>query len=204
MRFTRNLASVLLAAMMVLGAISLTACTAGPAEVSPTPTVTPTRSPSPTPSISPTVSPSPTISPSPTRSPSPSPTLSPSPSPSPTGAIGRVEVLGVWGGEELTSFQEMVKPWEQQTGGQMAFTGTRDLIAILTTRIAANNPPDVAILPNPGQMQELARAGNLKSMDFLDKNKLNQQYAKVWLDLGSVNNQLYSIFSCHNNNLGSP
>lgn len=31
----------------------------------------------------------------------------------------------------------------------MAFEGTRDLAAVLTTRVEAGNPPDLAILPNP-------------------------------------------------------
>lgn len=40
--------------------------------------------------------------------------------------IGKVEVLGVWGGDELASFEAMVAPWEKETGGDMQFTGTRD------------------------------------------------------------------------------
>lgn len=121
-------------------------------------------------------------------------TPSPAPAPAPT-ALGNVEVLGVWGGEELTSFQAMVAPWEQQTGGKMSFTGTRDLTAILTTRLQANNPPDIAILPNPGLMTELAKAGNLIPLsNFLDMTKINQDYAKGWVDLGSVNGKLYAIF----------
>ncbi len=109
--------------------------------------------------------------------------------------FGKVEVLGVWGGEELSSFQAMVTPWEQQTGGTMAFTGTRDLIAVLTTRIQAGNPPDVAILPNPGQMVELAKSGKLTDLSsFLDMNKINQEYSKGWVDLGTVNGKLYAIF----------
>lgn len=156
-----------------------------------TPTVTATRTPTPGPTVTAVVTPSP--SPSPTRSPTPSP--SPSPTPTAGGLSGnRVEVLGVWGGEELDSFQAMVAPWQDRTGAQMSFTGTRDLIAVLTTRLAANNPPDVAILPNPGQMQELARAGSLRPLDFLDRNRLEDQYAGVWLDLGSFDEKLYSIF----------
>jgi alpha-glucoside transport system substrate-binding protein len=89
----------------------------------------------------------------------------------------------------------MVAPWEQQTGGKMAFTGTRDLTAVLTTRLQANNPPDVAILPNPGLMAELAKAGNLIALNtFLDMSKINQDYAKGWVDLGTVDGNLYSIF----------
>ena len=38
--------------------------------------------------------------------------------------IGTVNVLGVWDGDELESFQDMVAPWEERTGGAMAFSGT--------------------------------------------------------------------------------
>ena len=106
-----------------------------------------------------------------------------------------VEVLGEWGGEELASFQSMVAPWQQSSGYNMSFTGTRDLIAILTTRVQAGNPPDVAILPAPGFMQELAKAGNLTPLDsFLDMTTINQDYAQGWVDLGTVNGHLYAIF----------
>jgi alpha-glucoside transport system substrate-binding protein len=115
--------------------------------------------------------------------------------PAEEGKIGTVNVLGVWGGDELASFQAMVEPWEQQTGGAMGFSGTRDLIAILTTRIQAGNPPDVAILPNPGQMVELAKDGQLVALDsFMDMNKVRQEYAQGWIDLGTVNGKLYGIF----------
>jgi len=109
--------------------------------------------------------------------------------------IGSVEVLGVWGGDEVASFEAMVAPWEQETGGTMEFTGTRDLIAILTTRVAAGNPPDVAILPNPGQMVELAGDGELVALDsFLDMDKIGQEYAQGWIDLGTVDGKLYGMF----------
>ncbi len=113
----------------------------------------------------------------------------------PEEEIGSVEVLGVWGGDELASFEAMVAPWEGQTGGTMEFTGTRDLIAILTTRVAAGNPPDIAILPNPGQMVELVGDGELVALDsFLDMTKISQEYAQGWIDLGTVDGKLYGIF----------
>ena len=113
----------------------------------------------------------------------------------PEDEIGSVEVLGVWGGDELASFEAMVAPWEEQTGGTMEFTGTRDLIAILTTRVAAGNPPDIAILPNPGQMVELVGDGELVALDsFLDMTKIGQEYAQGWIDLGTVDGKFYGIF----------
>lgn len=122
-------------------------------------------------------------------------TTPPTTGPPSGGGAGTIEVLGTWGGEELDSFNAMVGPWETQTGNIVNFTGTRDLNAILTTRLAANNPPDIAILPNPGLMIELANAGNLIPLNnILDMTQINQDYAKGWIDLGTVNGKLYSIF----------
>jgi alpha-glucoside transport system substrate-binding protein len=119
---------------------------------------------------------------------------SPTPSPTPT-TLGSVEVLGTWGSSELDSFNAMVAPWLAQTGGTMNFTGTRDLTAILTTRIQAGNPPDIAILPNPGLMQQYANAGYLKPLNtILDMTTIRQQYSQAWIDLGTVNNNLYALF----------
>ncbi len=109
--------------------------------------------------------------------------------------IGTINVLGVWGGDELESFQAMVAPWEMETGGAVGFSGTRDLIAILTTRVEAGNPPDVVILPNPGQMVELVADGELVALDsFLDMAKIKREYAQGWIDLGTVDGKLYGIF----------
>ncbi len=120
------------------------------------------------------------------------PTTTPTPTVSP---IGDVEVLGTWGGEELASFNAMVEPWQHDTGGIVYFTGTRDLNAILKTRIEAGTPPDIAILPNPGLMQTLANEGDLIPLNnFLDMTTINQDYAKGWVDLGTVSGNLYAIF----------
>lgn len=116
----------------------------------------------------------------------------PAPEEKPKGAV---TVLGVWGGDELTNFQEAVFPFTDETGIGMAFEGTRDLAAVLTTRVEAGNPPDLAILPNPGQMYELAEDGNLVDISkFMDMDKLNTNYAKAWLDLASYDGTLYGIF----------
>ncbi len=109
--------------------------------------------------------------------------------------IGTVNVLGVWGGSELQSFQDMVAPWQNMTGGAMGFSGTRDLTAVLTTRIQAGNPPDVAILPNPGLMKQYADNGDLVPLDsILDMSTIQSEYSQGWLDLGTVNGHLYSLF----------
>jgi len=110
-------------------------------------------------------------------------------------APGVVTVLGTWGGDELTNFQEAVFPFTENTGIGMAFEGTRDLAAVLTTRVEAGNPPDIAILPNPGQMYELAEEDALVDISsFMDMDALETNYEDAWRDLASYEDTLYGIF----------
>ncbi len=107
----------------------------------------------------------------------------------------KVSVLGVWGGAEKDAFMKMVEPFEAATGIRVDFTGTRDLAAILTTRVAAGNPPDVSALPNPGQLEQFAKIGALVDLaTFMDMSKVRSDYAKTWLDLASYKGKLYGFF----------
>ena len=108
---------------------------------------------------------------------------------------GTVTVLGVWGGNELESFLAMLKPFESQYGVKVQFEGTRDLNAVLTTRLEGGNPPDLAALPGPGQMAEFARAGKLVPLNsVLELGAMKAQYAQSWIDLGAVDGKVYGIF----------
>lgn len=106
-----------------------------------------------------------------------------------------VSVMGVWAGDERDAFEKVVFPFTEETGIGMAFEATRDLAAVLTTRVEAGNPPDLAILPNPGQLQELAAAGALVDISaFMDMDQFQQDYAQSWIDLGSYEGTLYGHF----------
>jgi len=112
-----------------------------------------------------------------------------------TAAGQSVTVMGVWTGAEADAFAKMVAPFEAETGIKVEFTGTRDLPAILTTRVEAGNPPDVSVMPNPGQMLEFARDGKLIDLStFMDIEALKSEYSNAWLDLGSYQGNLHAIF----------
>jgi alpha-glucoside transport system substrate-binding protein len=108
---------------------------------------------------------------------------------------GTVSMLAVWGGNELDIFNNMVKPFEAKTGVKVQYEGTRDLDAVLTTRVQAGNAPDVAAMPGPGKMAEFANQGKLVDLStILDMNAMKKDYAQGWLDLGSVNGKMVGIF----------
>lgn len=108
---------------------------------------------------------------------------------------GTVSVLATWGGEEQASFLAMVRPFEERSGAQVRYEGTRDLNAVLTTRVQGNNPPDVAGLPGPGQMAQFARQNRLIDLStILEMNRMRGEYVQTWLDLGTVDGKLVGIF----------
>ena len=79
-----------------------------------------------------------------------------------------VDVLGIWGDEELVSFEAMVAPWEASTGNSIDFTGQRGVGALITTRVEGGNPPDVAAPAEMGLFQDLARDGDLVPLSSCD------------------------------------
>jgi alpha-glucoside transport system substrate-binding protein len=108
---------------------------------------------------------------------------------------GTVKVLATWGGSEQASFLAMVKPFEDSTGIKIQYEGTRDLNAVLTTRVQAGNPPDLAGLPGPGQMITFAKAGKLIALDsIVDQAAMTSQYGESWQKLVQVNGKQYGIF----------
>lgn len=107
---------------------------------------------------------------------------------------GAVTVMGVWGGEEFESFSASVQPFTEETGIGMAYETTSDINTVLLSRLEAGNPPDIAILPQPGFLYDLARAGHLVELDFIDMGQLQEDYSQSWIDLGSYDDTLYGVW----------
>ena len=107
----------------------------------------------------------------------------------------KVTVIGTWGGEEQESFMAMVKPWEDKTGNTVAYTGTRDINAVLTTGVASGILPDLAGLPGPGQMVEWGKSGALKPLDgVLDIETYKSETSPAFVDLGTVDGKVVGVF----------
>jgi alpha-glucoside transport system substrate-binding protein len=104
----------------------------------------------------------------------------------------KVTVAVIWSGAELEAFQKALVPFEQNTGIKVVVESVgRDLPAILVTRLAAGNPPDVAAMPNPGQMKEFADQGALVALNgIVDLS----ESPKAFVDLASVGDQIYGLF----------
>ena len=110
--------------------------------------------------------------------------------------LGTVDVLGIWGDEELVSFEALVAPWETATDGTMEFIGTREITAQLSARVAGGNPPDVAIPAEVGLFQDFARAGELIPLSACDglEGAVRDKNPQGFIDLATVDGTLYGFF----------
>ena len=111
------------------------------------------------------------------------------------GASGTISIIGKWVKDEEKSFQAVLAPFKKANPGvKIKYTGAGDNVPqIVSTAIAGGNPPDLATLPQPGLMKQFAQKGSAKSIDFA-KGVISQNFAPVWLQLGTVNGKLYGLF----------
>lgn len=115
-----------------------------------------------------------------------------------TQNAGTVHVVAVWSGQEQANFMAVLKPFEDSTGIKVSYESTRDEDAILTSRVAAGNPPDLAAAPSPQLLTTFAKQGKVIALnDAVDMNALQANTAASWIKLGEPLNdgKLYQIFS---------
>ena len=96
-------------------------------------------------------------------------------------SAGQIEVLSLWGGSEKAAFLKVTAAFTKKTGTKVQYTTARDFEPAIRTRLAAGNPPDIAIIPRPGVLADLAKQGALKDMSKLG---LTSSYLSARYDAG--------------------
>lgn len=108
---------------------------------------------------------------------------------------GTVSVMAVWGGAEQEAFLAALAPFEEATGIRVEYEGTRDINAVLTTRVQGGNPPDIAGIPSVGLLQEWAEQNHLLDLgEVVGEATLMENFAPGWLELGSYEGKTYGLF----------
>ena len=108
---------------------------------------------------------------------------------------GEIEVLSLWGGAEKDAFTKVTAAFTRKTGTKVEYTTARDFVPVIRTRLAAGNPPDVAIIPRPGVLADLAKQGAVKQLSGLGISNayMKTRYSPAWVQLGTVNGKLYGV-----------
>src|SRR3989442_586623 len=131
---------------------------------------------------------------------SPTPGGSATPAASASAAAKRtITVIANWGGGERDAFQKVIDAFTAKTGIPVNYEQSRNLEALVRTRVAGGNPPDIAFEPRPGALAEFAKGGNLIPLDepvgkeVLDPKAVDAALGKSFQDLGRVNGTLYGF-----------
>jgi alpha-glucoside transport system substrate-binding protein len=108
---------------------------------------------------------------------------------------GEVTVLSLWGGSEKEAFEKVLAGFTEKTNIRTKYETARDFLPVIRTRLAAGNPPMVAIVPRPGIVADLARDGSLISFSDLglDAEGINENYSEAWTDLTTIDGETYGV-----------
>jgi alpha-glucoside transport system substrate-binding protein len=108
---------------------------------------------------------------------------------------GEITIFSLWGGSEQEAFQKVLTQFTNDTGIETKYESARDFLPVIRTRLAADNPPMVAIIPRPGFVAELAQDDVLIPLEDLglDPDEINENYSETWTNLATVDDTVYGV-----------
>ncbi|MBB4892121.1 alpha-glucoside transport system substrate-binding protein [Streptomyces olivoverticillatus] len=107
----------------------------------------------------------------------------------------KLKVTAVWTGAEQKSFTKVLDEFAKRTGAEVSYVPSGDdMSAFVGSKVAGGNPPDVAMLQQPGALREFAQKGWLKPLSSDVTAQLNKNFAKGWQDLGSYEGKQYGVY----------
>lgn len=111
-----------------------------------------------------------------------------------------VEVLGTWTDAEQNNFQRILDTFEETSNIDVRYTWAgREIADALDADLMRQNPPDIAILPQPGLLQELVEDGRLISIEDLSGD-VERNFGQAWAELGEgADGELYGVWFKANN-----
>lgn len=117
---------------------------------------------------------------------------------------GTIAVTAVWTGAERESFEEVIAGFTAENpDATVNYTSAGDqLPTVLATAVEGGNPPDIAMIPQPGLIRSFAQQGALQPIEFA-REDLEANFAPGFVEVGEVDGELYGIlFKAANKSLG--
>lgn len=107
----------------------------------------------------------------------------------------KVTVGGAFVDVEGTAFEAAVKPFEDATGADVVYNGDKSFEQNLNVQVQAGNPPDVALLPQPGGMKNYASQGKLFALPDDILASIDANYGEGWKAIGTADDgTAYGVF----------
>jgi alpha-glucoside transport system substrate-binding protein len=106
-----------------------------------------------------------------------------------------LEVSAVWSGVEAKNFKKVLAEFENRTGAKVTFVPAQDpIINFLGSKIAGGAPPDVAMLPQVGAIQQAVDKKWAKPAGPEAVAQLKKNYSPGWQQIGQVGGKQYGVY----------
>ncbi len=98
-----------------------------------------------------------------------------------------VSMSGPFEDEDAVKFNNSIAAFEEQTGIDIQYEGTKEFETTISVRVDAGDPPDIADFPQPGLLANFVAAGKVVDMSqYLSAEYMEGQYLQSWLDMGMM------------------
>ena len=106
-----------------------------------------------------------------------------------------VSMNGPFTDEDQVKFESSVAAFEEATGIDIQYEGSKEFEASIGVRFEAGDAPDIVDFPQPGLMSTFARQGKIiPTTDQVPDSWLAQNYLQSWRDMGTVDGTEYGVW----------
>lgn len=106
-----------------------------------------------------------------------------------------LNIVAAWSGAEQENFEGVLDVFEEATGATVTYTSFGDNgPTYIQGQLAGGTPPNVAVIGQPALMQSLAGNGDILPLDETTAGLVSDNYSQSWIDLGTVDGELYGVW----------
>jgi alpha-glucoside transport system substrate-binding protein len=98
-----------------------------------------------------------------------------------------VTMVGPFTDADAVKFEDSVKSFEDATGIDIQYEGSKEFEASITIRVDGGDAPDIVDFPQPGLLSTMVKKGQVVDLnDVIDEAWLKENYIQSWLDMGTM------------------
>ncbi len=98
-----------------------------------------------------------------------------------------VTMAGPFVDNDAVKFENSVKAFEEMTGIDIQYEGSKEFEASIGISIEGGNAPDIVDFPQPGLLKNFVAKGYVVDLNkVLDMNKVKSNYIQSWLDMATM------------------
>ncbi len=98
-----------------------------------------------------------------------------------------VSMNGPFTDNDAVVFDKSIKDFEDKTGIDIQYEGSKEFEAAITIRVDGGNPPDIVDFPQPGLLGTMVKKGKVIDVEKVIKpDWLKKNYLQSWLDMSKM------------------